>query len=302
MRILSIKGLSKKFLKSKVLNDITFSINKGEIVSLVGPNGSGKTTLMKCIAGLLNYTDGIVNLNDLSIYDNREKYLSYISCIIEKPTLYEELTGYDNINFIRNINNISNSKLNDILTYIDIGDKINSKVKTYSLGQKQRLALGIALIKDIKLLVLDEPTNGLDPLAVLELKKLLIDLAKKKGVSILISSHILSDLEEISDRVVFIKNGNIREISEQCIKNNYTNITLTVDNAKNIYSLIMNYNIDKEISIIDNYNLNIKIKSNLVSTLLNNLSKDNIFYNNIKIMKSNLENIYKKLYGEDNYV
>lgn len=296
MNILNIKNLNKSFKNVKVLKDLTFSIKKGEIVAVVGPNGIGKTTLMKSIAGLINVDSGLIEINNISIKDNRESYLSKFSCIIETPSLYEILSGYDNINLIRTINNISKDKLNEILSFINIGDKINSKVKTYSLGMKQRLALGIALLTEPELLVLDEPTNGLDPSGSSELRNLLLKLASTKGVSVLISSHILSDLEKICNKIIFIKDGSIISVNYPLPTSEYTNIILTIEKCESIIPYIIKYNLAKEVSQINENTINIKIKTSKLSALLNNLANDNIYYTNIDIIKDTIENYYNNIY------
>lgn len=296
MRVLDIINLNKSYKNNKVLNDCTFSINKGEIVGLVGPNGSGKTTIMKAIAGLIEFDSGTIKIKGNTIENNREDYLSKFSCIIETPALYETLSGYNNIEYIRKMNKVPKEKLDEIISFIDIRDKINCKVKTYSLGMKQRLALGIALVTKPELLILDEPTNGLDPSGVADLRNILLELAKSKGISILISSHILSDLDKICDKIVFIKNGSIVSVSDVKSKLEYTYVQLNIDENSNVISIISNYNIVKDVTKINDNKLSIKIENSKVSQLFNNLSKDNIYYTNIEIIKDSIENTYESIY------
>lgn len=299
VNILNVKNLDKSYKENKVLSDLTFSIKKGEIVALVGPNGAGKSTLMKCIAGLLKIDRGIIEIEGTKIKDDREKYLAKFSCIIETPSLYEMLSGYDNVNLIRNLNNISMDKLNEIIKFIDIDEKINSKVRTYSLGMKQRLALGIALLTEPKLLILDEPTNGLDPSASIGLRNLLVKLSKEKGMSILISSHILSDLEEVSDKIIFVKEGKISLSQDTLNRHQYANIILTITEGMDIVQLINNYKITEDIKYISKNKVKIIVEKSKVSILLSNLAKDNINYQDIEIIKNSIENIYTNIYKEN---
>lgn len=299
MSLLSVNNLNKSFKNTKVLKDLNLYIEKGEIVALIGPNGSGKTTLMKCIAGLLKIDSGSIKIDDISILDNREKYLEKFSSVIETPSLYELLTGYENLKIIKEINNVSDKQLNKILNFIKLGDKVYSKVKTYSLGMKQRLALGIALLTEPKLLILDEPTNGLDPHSSSELCDLLVDLSKNNDISIIISSHILSDLKKISDKLIFIKNGEI--LSEDKINSTigFSNVIFGATNINNLITHIKDYNITESIIKIQENKINVNILGSNIPILLNKLSKDNLEYTYIDIINSNLESTYNSIYGGD---
>lgn len=209
MNVLSVNNISKKYKNKEILNRVSFKIDEGEVVGLIGPNGAGKSSIMKIISNIVIPDDGEVRICDISVKEDRNKYLSYFSSVIENPSLYENLSGYDNLNFIRKINKKSKKEFQEVLEFIGIKENINNKVKTYSLGIKQRLNLGIALIAEPKLLILDEPTNGFDVSATNELKKLIKFLAQSKKISILISSHILSDLDKVCTRKIFINNGKL---------------------------------------------------------------------------------------------
>lgn len=225
-KVLEIKNLSKKFGNKKILNNINLSIYEGDIVGLIGPNGAGKTTLIKTVLGLLNKNTGSVEICNLDVDNNFEKALSNVGCIIEKPDLYESLSGTKNLKITSIINNIDDKEYIDkVIKMVKLNTRINDKVKKYSLGMKQRLALANALIKKPKLLILDEPTNGLDPLGIKELRSIIREINKDMGISILISSHILSEIENICDKIVIIDNGYvIEELDIDDIK--YLNISL----------------------------------------------------------------------------
>jgi len=295
MIVLDVKNINKSYKNKKVLKDISFSINEGEIVALIGPNGAGKTTIMKIISNLLSSDSGSVKICGLSANKNREDYFYKFSSIIETPALYENLSGYDNINFIRKINNISKEKMNEILEFVDIGSSIKNKVKNYSLGMKQRLALGIALIKEPKLLILDEPTNGLDPNGVIEFRELLKKFASENGISVLISSHILSELDKISTRILFIKDGELVNLEKVEKTENYQTILLTVKNPKEILSIMSKFDFIDKLSI-NNNDVIINIEKNKTSKLISLLIKQDIEYSNIQIENNNIEKIYKDIY------
>ena len=193
-----VDQLSAGYKNLSVFKNANLSISKGEIVALIGPNGAGKSTFMKVLAGLKKPTTGTVKIDGISYKDNYLEYNKLFSAIIETPSFYEELSGIDNLKFISNLNRVDKREIEKIVDFIDIGKAINRKVKTYSLGMKQRLALGMAMVSSPHFLILDEPTNGLDPQGVIEFRKLLENLAKEKDMSIIISSHILAELEKIA--------------------------------------------------------------------------------------------------------
>ncbi|WP_195467170.1 ABC transporter ATP-binding protein [Clostridium sp. D43t1_170807_H7] len=295
MKILEVSDLNKSYKEKQVLKNISFSINEGEIVALIGPNGAGKTTIMKIISNLLKQDSGIVKIEGISAKDNLIEYLSKFSSVIETPSLYEMLSGYDNINFIRKINNISEEKMNNILSFINIGNSINDKVKNYSLGMKQRLALGIQLMTEPKLLILDEPINGLDPQGVIEFREMIKKLASENKMSILISSHILSELEKVCSKILFIKDGELINDNYDKIQS-YQTIILTVDNAKKVFHQVEKIEIVNEVKIINN-RIIIKIKAEDTSSLMNSLVNNKINYNNIEIVNNNnIEKAYNEIY------
>ncbi|MDD6771802.1 ABC transporter ATP-binding protein [Inconstantimicrobium porci] len=295
MNILSIKNINKSFKEKSVLKNIYLNIDEGEILGLIGPNGAGKTTIMKIISGLIHQDSGTIKICGLSLQDDRIKYLSEFSSIIENPSLYEMMSGYENINFIRKLNKVSIEKMNSIIEFINIGDAINDKVKTYSLGMKQRLSLGIALLTEPKLLILDEPTNGLDPEGVLNLRELIIKSAKKNKMSVLISSHILSEIDKICTRVIFIKDGQLIE-NEKIEKDKETQtIILTVNDVNSIYEKIKDIDIVSKVTIKDD-KIYMYINKNNTSRLMSILVEKHVEYENIEISNNSIESIYKDIY------
>ena len=225
-KVLEVNNLSKSFGKRKVLNNIDFDIYEGDIVGLIGPNGAGKTTLIKTILSLYKYDTGSVKICGFDIKKNLEDALSKTGSIIENPDMYLNISGRKNIEIISLINNIKDKEyIKKIIKFVGLEDRINDKVKKYSLGMKQRLGIACALIKRPKLLILDEPTNGLDPGGIKELRKILKTISEKENMSILISSHILSEVENICDRIMIINSGKI--VSEFGIEEvKYKNINL----------------------------------------------------------------------------
>ncbi len=210
MNTVKLNGIYKKYENTEVLKNISFSAKSGEIIGLVGPNGAGKSTLMKIITGMVKPEKGEVFVNEKSILKNPDQALKNIGAIIENPSFYNYLSGYENLMLRLRLNkNYKKDELNKIIDLIDLKEKINKKVKTYSLGMKQRLGIGYMLISNPKLMLLDEPTNGLDVDGVIEFRKMIKNIAKDNNTTVLISSHILSEIEKICDKVIFISHGEI---------------------------------------------------------------------------------------------
>lgn len=225
-KVLEVSNLSKSFGKNKVLDNINLTIHEGDIVGLIGPNGAGKTTLIKTILNLYKSDSGSIRICSFDIKKDLEKALSKTGSIIENPDMYLNLSGKKNLTITALINDIKDKDyIDEMVKFVGLSDRIDDKVKKYSLGMKQRLALANTLIKKPKLLILDEPTNGLDPYGIKELRMILKKISEEENMSILISSHILSEVENICDRVVIIDKGNI--ISEFGIEEaKYKNISL----------------------------------------------------------------------------
>ena len=225
-KVLEVSNLSKSFGKRKILDNINLTIYEGDIIGLIGPNGAGKTTLIKTILRLYYCDKGSVKICGYDTKKQLEQALSKVGSIIEKPDMYDQLTGRKNLKITELLNDLHDQKyVEEIIEFVGLKTRINDKVKKYSLGMKQRLAIANALIKKPKLLILDEPTNGLDPKGIRELRQMLKTISQEQNMSILISSHILSEVENICDRVVIIDQGRlVKEFGIEEVK--YKNISL----------------------------------------------------------------------------
>ncbi len=287
--ILEIKNISKKIGKKQILNDITFEIKEGEIFGFVGPNGAGKTTLIKTILGLYKQEKGQVTIGGYSLEKDFEKAMSKIGAIIENPEMYDYLSGKDNLKIYSKISNINDeSYINKIIKTVKLENRINSKVKTYSLGMRQRLGLAQALISKPKLLILDEPTNGLDPLGIKELRELLRKISKEDNIAVLISSHILSEIELICDRIAIIDNGSLVEIKDLNKKQKEEKLTITLEvkqtNEANDY-----LNKNGYVSKIENQKLKLELQKEEIPKVNKLLVENNINVYEIKQKEKTLE-------------
>lgn len=235
--VLKCKNLSKKFGERFAVKNVSFEILRGEIFGLIGQNGAGKTTIIRMITGLAKPTEGEVLICGVSVHKNFSKAIRNIGGIIENPELYGYMSGMDNLKYYAKLyGNIPQSKIEEIVSLVGMERRIYDKVNTYSLGMKQRIGIAQALLHSPSLLILDEPTNGLDPNGIKEMREFLKKLARKDKISILISSHILSEMELLCDTVGIIDNGQIVDIktieqikrgadkdTKVCIKVDYPN-------------------------------------------------------------------------------
>ena len=211
--VLEVNGLTKKFKERVAVDNVSFEIIEGEIFGLIGPNGAGKTTIIRMITGLAKPTSGEVFIDGISLQKHYEKAIAKLGGIIETPDLYSYMSGMENLKFFASLYpDISKEKIDSVVKLVGMEKRIHDRVKNYSLGMKQRVGIAQALLHDPKILILDEPTNGLDPNGIRDMRKFLIGLARKKHISILVSSHILSEMEQLCDTVAIINNGKILEV------------------------------------------------------------------------------------------
>ena len=221
--IVEIKKLFKTIDKEEILSDISLQIAEGEIYGFLGPNGAGKTTLMKCMLSLLTITSGSIEIFGKNLQEHREEILSQVGSIIETPIFYENCTAKEILEIHAQYMGKNITELDIINTLRMVGLKnTTKKVKEFSLGMRQRLGLARAFLTKPRLLILDEPINGLDPVGIQEIRNLLQLLSKKHGITILISSHILSEISQIADKIGVIKNGSMIEqvYMEELMKEN----------------------------------------------------------------------------------
>jgi len=270
MNILKLNNICKKYNDKNILSNISFDVNCGEIIGLVGPNGSGKTTLFKVISGLINHDSGDIIKN------------GNISGIISKTPLYPFLTGKDHLKYISKINN--KCSIDEIEKFIDIGNKINNKVSTYSLGMKQRLCIGILLLNDSDIILLDEPTNGLDNEGIRELRELLRELSEKRKKTIIISSHNLHEIDILCNKVIFINNGKIVNITNKSIEDfdKFFIIKFVTNDLNKIDKLGCEYNIS-----INNTLVSITVDERDVKNILDFITLNNIQFENLEIININ---------------
>ena len=213
--VLKCENLNKRFGKKQILENVSFQVKEGDILGFIGPNGAGKTTTIKLILGLQSVTGGSVTINGYDREKQFTKAIEKVGAIVENPDLYMYLSGYENLKLIANMyEKIDKNRIDEVVKLVKLENRIHDKVSKYSLGMRQRLGIAQAILHRPNLLILDEPTNGLDPEGMKEMRELLLQLAKQEKMAILISSHNLAELDNLCNKVCIIKNGKIIETSD----------------------------------------------------------------------------------------
>ena len=283
--IINVQGLKKRYHQQDVLKDITFQIENPQIVALVGPNGSGKTTMLNCLMNLLPFQEGEITILGKN---HKDPSLFYdVSYLQDNRVLYGDLTGYDHLKFICKVQKLPISKVKEVAEYIGMDSYGKKRVRSYSLGMKQHLLLAMAVINNPKLILLDEPINGLDPTSAIHMRNILMDL-HAKGTTIIISSHNLEEIDKMTNTIYFMKDGRILE--ESLTNLNIPHYSLFVSNA------------EKALQHLTNYTEDIQLQEGVLTfseaTLPLQKAIELLYKNDIQIMK--IEN--KKIGAEKRYM
>ena len=269
---------------------------EGDILGFIGPNGAGKTTTIKLILGLQNITSGKVYINGYDIEENFKKAIENVGTIVESPDLYMYMSGYENLKLVANLyKNVDKKRIDEIVKLVGLENRIKDKVSKYSLGMRQRLGIAQAILHRPKLLILDEPTNGLDPEGIKEVKVLLKKLAEQENMAILISSHNLAELDTFCNKISIIKNGEIVETNDiytfkKDIKNNC--YILEVEDSSVIGSII-----DYKMDILTETEVRVYIEKEKVPLLIKELVLRNVKIYNVSEENLSLEDAFLKKTG-----
>ncbi|MEK5238390.1 ABC transporter ATP-binding protein [Paenibacillus sp. FSL L8-0470] len=207
--ILSVEGVRKKIGRKWIIDDVTFNVKQGEIFGFLGPNGAGKTTTIRMLVDLIRPSEGKITVCGYNVNREPEKALQYVGSIVENPEVYTYLTGWENLqHFARMQPGVDKARIAEVVDIVRLDQRIHDKVSTYSLGMRQRLGIAQALLGRPRLLILDEPTNGLDPKGIKELREFIRELAAE-GLAVFVSSHLLSEIQLLCDRVAIISKGRV---------------------------------------------------------------------------------------------
>jgi ABC-2 type transport system ATP-binding protein len=240
--IVQIKNITKRIGNKTIIDQLSFDVPSGEVFGFLGPNGAGKTTTIRMMVGLMSITSGDIRIGGSSIRTDFEKAIRHVGAIVENPEMYKFLTGYQNlVHFARMIPGVTKQRIDEVVSLVMMENRINDKVKTYSLGMRQRLGIAQALLHKPSVLILDEPTNGLDPAGIRELRDHLRKLTREEGISVIVSSHLLSEMELMCDRVAIIQNGkliDVRLIKDYVEDGGTAEVRFEVDQAQTAKELL----------------------------------------------------------------
>jgi ABC-2 type transport system ATP-binding protein len=210
---LSVKGLKKRIGKKEIIKGLDFDLKRGEVFGFLGPNGAGKTTTIRMLVGLIRPSAGTIEIGGYNVQRNFTKAMAQMGCIVENPELYSYLTGWENLeHFAGMLPGVTKAHMEEVVKLVRLHERIHDQVKTYSLGMRQRLGIAQALLGKPKVLILDEPTNGLDPMGIREMRSFIRYLAEEEGLTVLVSSHLLSEIQLMCDRVAIISRGSIIKV------------------------------------------------------------------------------------------
>ncbi len=228
--IINVSSLTKQFKDVKAVDTLSFIVNQSDVYGFLGQNGAGKSTTIRMLLTLIEPTEGEIEMFGLNLRSHRKEVLRQVGAIIERPDLYKYLSGYENLNLFAKMNGVDSSRkrLMEQLELVGLADRAHSKAKTYSQGMKQRLGIAIALVHDPQLVILDEPTNGLDPQGIADMRNLILHLSRHMNKTVMVSSHLLSEIEQVATRMLIINKG--KKIVEGRVEE-------LVDPAKTLVSL-----------------------------------------------------------------
>ena len=290
--VLELKNVSKSFGKRKIIDNISLKVNSGEIFGFLGPNGSGKTTTIKMILRLIDSDDGEIKVNGL---DNRKQFEQAMECIgaiVENPDMYKYMSGIDNLKLHARIRNIDEKRINEVLEMVGLKDRAKDKVGKYSLGMKQRLGLALTLLHNPKVLILDEPTNVLDPAGIMQLRDILKKISHEENVAVFVSSHILTEMQQMCDRVAVLDNGKIVKIEQitNSKEEKIETIELRIkDKTKAIKILKEKFEVDAK---VEKNNLLVTIQTERVPEVVKELAIEDVGVKAVIPREHNLEEIF----------
>ncbi len=286
---LKIKNLTKRYGSLTAVDDLSFEIKKGNIYGILGPNGSGKSTTLGMVLNVINPTSG--NFEWFEGKTTTQEALKKIGAIIEHPNFYPYMTAVQNLELVCKIKGISTSNIEEKLAIVNLSDRKNSKFKTYSLGMKQRLAIASALLNNPKVLILDEPTNGLDPQGIHQIREIILKIAQQ-GTTILLASHLLYEVEKICSHVIILNKGKkIYEGSVKAMSSNYGYLELGVmEQQEKLINFLKNHDYFGEIEIKNKHEITVMLTQEVESATINKLLfKENIILSHLVKQNSSLE-------------
>ncbi|WP_342389299.1 ABC transporter ATP-binding protein [Salinicoccus bachuensis] len=297
---MEIKALHKDIGRKNIIKNLSFDIRPGEVFGFIGPNGAGKTTTIRMMVGLIGITKGDVVIKGHSIKKDYSKAISEVGAIVENPEMYPFMTGWQNLKHFAGMSNgITNERINEVVQLVGLENAIKTKVGKYSLGMRQRLGIAQALLHKPSVLILDEPTNGLDPAGIREIRRYIRRLAVEDNVSVIVSSHLLSEIELMCDRIGVIKNGKliaIKDLNEEADTEECT-VNLEVNPQEEAIEVVRAL---PNIKLLDtNERIQIQINRNDIPHLVTTLVQKDVQVFGVNVAQSTLEDRFLEMIGEN---
>lgn len=296
--------VQKTIGRKRIIKGLTFSINKGEVFGLIGPNGAGKTTTIRMMVGLMKLTDGDVRILGKSIKSDFKKAVREVGAIVENPEMYPFMTGIQNLkHYARMMSGISDQRIQEVIELVGLEKVLKERVGKYSLGMRQRLGIAQALLHSPSILILDEPTNGLDPAGIREIRQYIRHLASEENVAVIISSHLLSEIELMCDRIGIIKNGeliaiqNVHEETDHMKEQNLRQINMEVTPADQAIALLKSvHQIEAKLT---NGSIAFQHEKDNIPAIIQTFVKHEIAIYQVNVSKETLEDKFFDLIGEN---
>lgn len=288
--ILEVEHLKKHFGNFVAVDDLSFSVQQGEVYGFLGQNGAGKSTTIRMLLSLIAPTSGSIQLFGKSITAHREAILNQMGAVVEKPDLYKYLTGYENLSLFAKMSgkHISKEAINQTLALVGLEKRCHDPVRVYSQGMKQRLGIAVALVHDPAFIILDEPTNGLDPQGIADIRNLILYLSKERKKTVLVSSHLLSEIEQVADSMLIINKG--KKIVEgkvnELLNPNHVRLEITVDDSLAAKQLIENSSWSKGLKHAPEGKLIVETEAQAVGQLNKLLVESNVNVTSLRSMNS----------------
>ena len=289
-KVIEISGLSKHFKDVLAVNELNFTVNRGDVFGFLGPNGAGKSTTIRIILSLISPTSGTIKIFGKTLKENRKEILANVGAIVEKPDFYQYLPAIKNLEILAKISGkeVSHKRILELLDLVGLKDRAKSKVKTYSHGMKQRLGIAQALLHNPELIVLDEPTTGLDPQGMKEIRDLIIRLSKEENKTIFLSSHILSEIELVANRMIIINKGSKiveGEVSE-LLNSSTLKVTVEVEDTAAVIKILEGTRWNRIIESITENKFVISIEQSAIPVLNKYLVENGVMVNAIIPVRS----------------
>ena len=278
--IIKVDGLCKTFGKLQAVNNLSFSVNEGDVYGFLGQNGAGKSTTIRMLLTLIAPTSGTIELFGKSLSSHRKEILSQIGAMIERPDLYKYLSAYDNLKLFAKLSGckVTNQLLMNQLEMVGLAERANDKVKGFSQGMKQRLGIAIALVHNPALVILDEPTNGLDPQGIADIRNLIKSLSTDHKKTVVVSSHLLNEIEQVASRILIIDKGKkiIEGTTQELLDPNQTVVDIETNDKKNAYALLSSSSWANHLQKLINDKISLTLNKHQIPDLLRTLVEMNI--------------------------